>query len=264
MNNSTPAWAREYFGDDADAIQAAVWNSLEDTATAMLDVHAAARSKKKFAAGGARMTNQFERMVEHVTNLGIEGTEVVETGTWYSLPLIRNTLLYPIRADVDGFEPGDQWPRREVSGVVQELFAVTDSLTPRWVAETLAGLDLSELVVRRSLAELAERTPRPRLVLVIYEMDLSGLKRAWWGRADLVDQTGTLHWVTERSLLTAPLPTPLVSLSAPETEDDRFDSGDLPEVPMEGRSDADRKLDVPPTSEKPDTTEDDAAKSDED
>ncbi|MEU4095270.1 hypothetical protein [Streptomyces sp. NPDC026673] len=99
------------------------------------------------------------------------------------------------------------------------------------------------------------------MVLILFEMDLSGLKRVWWGQTDLVDDVGTLRWLTERSLLTAPLVTPLVGLN-PEAEDDRFDSGDLPDVPMTGRSDAERKLDVPPKTEKADETEDDAAESD--
>lgn len=262
MNSSIPAWCRRRFGDDAVAIQAAVWEALKDTEEATLDVQAVARSKKRFAAGGARMTNQFERLVERVIDLGVEGTEVVKTGTWYELPLVHNTLLYPVRADVDGDEPDDQWPLKQLSNLVQELFAATDSSARRWVADTFAGLELTDLELRPSLAELAGRDPNPGLVLIVFEMDSSGLKRIWWGQADLLDGAGTLRWVTERSLLTNPLGTPLF-LVGPGSEDDRFDSGDLPDVPMAGRSDAERKQDVPPKTEKADEIEDDAAESDE-
>ncbi|MEU4095269.1 hypothetical protein [Streptomyces sp. NPDC026673] len=59
MDEATPGWVRARFGDDAESIQAAVWNALADTEEAVLDVHGVARSKKRFAAGSARMTNQL-------------------------------------------------------------------------------------------------------------------------------------------------------------------------------------------------------------
>lgn len=262
MNSSTAGWARGFFGDDAEVVGQAVWNALTDTSEAMLDVQAVARSKRRFASGGARMTNQYEQLVDRILDLGIEGTEVVKTGTWYRLPLVHNCVLYPVRAEVDGDEPGNQWPRN-LSGVVQDLFAITDTKSQRWVAEPLVDADLPPVEVRPSLLDLAARDPRPRLVLVIYEMDLSGLKRVWWGQADLLDDAGTLGWVTERSLLTAPQRGGLFALPS-STEDDRFDSGDLPEVPMAGRPESDRNLNVPPTIEKADDTEGDTAESDED
>lgn len=264
MNSTAPSWAGEYFGDDAEDIRAAVWRALEDTESAMLDVMAAARSKKGFAAGSTRMTNQYERLVEHIVALGIEGTEVVKTGTWYDLPLVHDTLLYPVRAEVDGTEPDNQWPARQLSGLMQELFAVTDSKAERWVADTLAGLDVPELVVRRSLAELVVRRPRPRLVLIVYEMDRTGLKRAWWGQADLQDTTGSLRWVTERSLLATSSDAALSAVADGQPDEDRFDSGKPPEVPMAGRSESDRKLDVPPQTERDETTEQDASEGNED
>ncbi|MBL3669788.1 hypothetical protein JL475_28160 [Streptomyces sp. M2CJ-2] len=265
MGSSVPQWAREQYGDDADAIRAAVWWSLEDTQEATLDVRAAARSRYGFAPGGARMTNQFERLVERILDLRVEGTEIVKTGTWYKLPLVHNTLLFPVCTEVDGTEPPSHWPRnRELSGLVKEIFAATSPTTKLWVADPLPDLEASELVLRPSLAELAERDPRPHLVLVVYEMDRSGLKRAWWGMVELLDEMGTLGWLTERSLLTAPERTPLFAVSDLNADDDRFDSGDLPEVPMAGRSDEERKLGLPPTTEAAEETEDDSAESDED
>ncbi|MFF4307375.1 hypothetical protein [Streptomyces sp. NPDC001601] len=210
------------------------------------------------------MTNQFERLVERILDLGLEGTEIVKTGTWYKLPLVHNTVLFPVCADVDGTEPPSHWPRnKEPSGLVREIFAATSPSAKLWVAEPLPDLDMPELVLRPSLAELAERDPRPHLVLVVYEMDRSGLKRAWWGKAELLDEAGSLGWITERSLLTAPEGTPLFAVRDTDTDDDRFDSGDLPEVPMTGRSDEERKLGTPPTTEMAEETEDDSAESDE-
>ncbi|MFC7869314.1 hypothetical protein ACFU5B_36615 [Streptomyces murinus] len=266
MNSSTPQWAREQYGDDADSIRAAVWWALEDTQEATLDVRASARSKYGFAPGGARMTNQFERLVERILDLGLEGTEVVKTGAWYKLPLVHNTVLFPVCADVEGSEPPNHWPRnKRLSGLVKEIFAATSPSAKLWVAEPLPDLDVQELILRPSLEELAERDPRPQLVLVVYEMDSSGLKRAWWGKAALLDEeTGSLEWITERSVLGAPKGTPLFAVPGAGADDDRFDSGDLPEVPMSGRSEEERKLEIPPTTEVAEETEDDSAESDED
>jgi hypothetical protein len=209
------------------------------------------------------MTNQYERLNDHILTLGIEGTEIVKTGTWYRLPMVHDTILFPICADVDGAEPPSHWPQsRGLSKLVQEIFAATSPEAKFWISEALPGLEVPELVLRPSLAELATRDPRPELVLVWYEMDRSGLKRAWWGKAELLDDSGNLRWVTERSLLTAPERTPLVAVLNQDT-DDRFDSGDLPEVPMSGRSEEERKLNIPPMTEAADTTEEDSAESDE-
>lgn len=264
MGSSAPRWAREQYGDNADAIRAAIWWALEDTQEATLDVRAAARSKYGFAPGGARMTNQFERLVERILDLGIDGTEIVKTGSWYKLPLVHNTLLFPLCADVDGSEPPSHWPRsRKLSELVKEIFAATSPSTKLWFADPLPDLEVPELVLRPTLADLADRDPHPDLVLVVYEMDRSGLKRAWWGKAELLDETGALGWLTERSPLTTPQGTPLVAVPDLNAHDDRFDSGDLPEVPMTGRSERERKLDVPPTTEADEEIEGDSAESDE-
>ncbi|MET9842001.1 hypothetical protein ABZZ01_30075 [Streptomyces virginiae] len=261
MDSSTPQWARRQYGDDADVVSGAVWDALKDTEEAALDVRSVARSGHGFAPGSARMTNQYERLIDHILALGIEGTEIVKTGTWYRLALVHNTVLFPVCADVDGMEPPSHWPQgRGLSKLVQEIFAATSPEAKFWISDSIPGLEVPELVLRPSLAELASRDPRPELVLVWYEMDRSGLKRAWWGKAELLDETGNLRWVTERSLLTAPAP--LFAVRDQDT-DDRFDSGDLPEVPMSGRSDEERKLGIPPTTEAADTTEEDSAESDE-
>ncbi|WP_149182308.1 hypothetical protein [Streptomyces sp. TRM49041] len=263
MDSSTPQWALRQYGDDADAIGVAAWKALEDTEEAVLDVRAVARSKHGFASGGARMTNQYERLIEHILDLGIEGTEIVKTGSWYRLPLVHDTVLFPVCAEVDGTEPPSHWPRgRDLSKLVQEIFAATSPEAKFWISDPIPGLDVAELVLRPSLAELAARDPRPELVLVWYEMNRSGLKRAWWGKAELLDESGNLRWLTERSLLTAPERTPLFAIPDRDA-DDRFDSGDLPEVPMTGRSDEERKLGTPPTTEVAEATEEDSAESDE-
>ncbi|MEU3881777.1 hypothetical protein [Streptomyces californicus] len=263
MTSSTPSWARKQYGDDADAIGGAVWDALKDTEEAALDVRSVARSRHGFASGGARMTNQYERLIDHVLALGIDGTEIVKTGTWYRLALVHNTVLFPVCADVDGTEPPSRWPQsRGLSKLVTEIFAATSPEAKFWISDTIPGLDVPELVLRPSLAELASRDPRPELVLVWYEMDRSSLQRAWWGKAELLDDSGNLRWITERSLLTAPERTHMFAVRDEHT-DERFDSGDLPEVPMTGRSDEERKLDIPPTTEAADTTEEDSAESDE-
>lgn len=262
LTEQIPAWVRSRFGEDAGRIQGALWDALKETERATLEAQGAVAYPQQFTAGGARMTTQFGAFVDCLIGLGIEGTEVVKTGNWHSLALVRDTIFYPVHANVQGDEPDTHWPKRRLSGLVQELFAVTDSKAPQWVADTLDGYEALPPELRPSLAELATRDPRPGLVLVVFEMDRSGLKRVWWGQANLLDPSGNLSWITERSMLRGPLSTPMFPLNS-TLEDDRFDSGDLPEVPMAGRSEADRRLGIPPTTEKADETEGDAAESDE-
>lgn len=257
------AWASARFGEDAPGLRLAIQMALLDTETAMLETHAAGRSKHKFAAGAARMTNQYDRIAEHVLDLGIPGAELIKPGTFYKLVLVHNTLLYPYRVDdVDGFEPGDKWPKK-LSVVMRELFALAEAPAPRWVADTLVDVEEPELVFRKSLAELAERVPRPGLVLIPYEMNLSGLQRAWWGQANLLDEAGNLHWVTEKSLLTNGAASRLVSVPE-QRAGEHFASGDLPEVALSPRSAAARATGVPPQSENEHDASADAAEGNED
>ncbi|WP_406112867.1 hypothetical protein [Kitasatospora purpeofusca] len=209
------------------------------------------------------MTNQYERLVDCIVDLGIEGTERVKPGTFYELVLVRNTLLYPYQVDGEQAEPGSKWPKK-LSAVVRELFDIADAPDhPRWIADTLVELQPGQLVVRRSLADLAERDPKPGLVLIPYQMTLSGLHRAWWGQARLVDGAGSLQWVTEASLLTTG---PIRRLTSVPKQPDAvagFDSGTMPEVPLSSRSDAVRQRGDEPLTE-PTKIEPKTAESDED
>lgn len=263
VDGPMPAWATARFGEDASGLRLAIQMGLLDTETAMLESHVAGRSEHRFVAGAARMTNQYDRIAEHVLDLGIPGTELIKPGTFYRLVLVHNTLLYPYRVDdVDGFEPGDKWPKK-LSGVMRELFALAEVPAPRWVADPLVEVEEPELVFRKSLAELAERDPRPGLVLIPYEMNLSGLQRAWWGQANLLDEAGNLHWVTEKSLLTTGAGARLVAVPD-QRAGDGFASGDLPEVAVSTRSAAARATGVPPQSETEYDASVDAAEGDED
>ncbi|WP_034089680.1 hypothetical protein [Streptacidiphilus albus] len=263
MSDSIPAWAQDDFGEHAAEVRNAVLSALRTTGKTMLEVKAVANSRRNFAPAGARMTNQFERLTQHLEALDLPETELVKTGTWYELALVMNRLFYPVWIEGVDREPGDQWPKKSLSGVVRELFAVTDSGRPRWVEDPLLGLDVPELVVRRSLAELAGRDPRPRLVLVMYETDHGGLHRAWWGQAELVDESGALRWLAEPELLSSDGTATLASVPQ-QRDEDRFDAGAPPEVPMAERSAHERGLDITPQTEKPEPTEDDATASEED
>lgn len=267
MSETGAVWSAALFGQDTLRIQGAVEAGLLDTRDAMLDVHAVARSGKQYAAAGARMTNQFDRVAEHVLDLGIEGTRLVPVGTFYELILVRSALLYPFRIDTQKrSDPGERWPRK-ITKVVAELFAGFGPQA-QWSAEALPGIEVDppEPDLRRSLAELAEMDPRPALVLIPYVMNLSGLHGAWWGQASLLDSEGHLDWASRFTALSVEQPGRPVSLSQPRTSPSVFDSGEMPQVPLVTRSDAERhvirKLDQPVKTEY-DASESDAAKSDE-
>ncbi|MFG2091658.1 MULTISPECIES: hypothetical protein [unclassified Spirillospora] len=252
------------FGEDASAIRVAIEAALAETQEAMRDSHTAGRSSKKFTAGSSRMTNQFERLVEQIVALDIEGTEQVSVdGVFYELALVHNVLLYPYQIDLKkGAEPGDRWPKPKLSRVIRELFKLTEPQQGQWVEDTFEGMEVPGIELRRTLAELALRAPRPSLVLIPYAMNLSGLQRAWWGQATLLDEAGHMRWITECSeLATAPIT--LSEAAQQGSDQDGFSSGDVPSITMSARSEADRHGKVPPRTESEDDQAD-AVERDED
>ncbi|MBV9022517.1 MAG: hypothetical protein JO362_01635 [Streptomycetaceae bacterium] len=267
MSEGNPLWSAALFGQDALRIQGAVEAGLLDTRDAMLDVHAVARSGKQYAAAGARMTNQFDRVAEHVLGLEIDGTRMVPVGTFYELVLVRNILLYPFRIDTQKrSDPGEKWPRK-ITKIVAELFSAFGPQA-RWAEEALPGIGVEppEPDLRRSLAELAELSPRPALVLIPYVMNLSGLHGAWWGQANLLDGAGHLDWASRFTALSVEQHGRPASVPQPRAAQPVFDSGELPHVMLATRSDAERnmirKLDLPVKTEH-EASESDTAKSDE-
>jgi hypothetical protein len=263
MPGESPVWSAAVFGQDTLRIQEAVEAGLLDTRDAMLDVHAVARSGKQYAAAGARMTNQFDRVAERVLDLGIEGARMVPVGTFYELALVHNALLYPFRIDTQKrADPGERWPRK-ISKIVAELFA---AFGPRadWAADAIPGIGVEapEPDLRRSLAQLAELDPRPALVLIPYVMNLSGLQGAWWGQASLRDREGHLDWASRFTALATEKPGRLVSLPQPRAVQAGFDSDELPTVSMATRPAVERLRDLAPQTEH-EASESDAAESDE-
>ncbi|WP_329087960.1 hypothetical protein [Streptosporangium sp. NBC_01469] len=257
MEKITPPWAVSLFGEeDASRIAEAVVMSLLATENAMLNTHAQAESKRQFAAAGARMTNQFDQLVKNITDLKIPNTYIVERlGVWYELVVVHDVLLFPYRDDTkDRAEPGDKWPKK-VTKIVRELF--TFSPAPSWEAPPLEGMeDDDKIEVRKALANL---TPSPQLVLIPYVMNLSGARRVWWGQGTMLNSSGELKWVGgPDSLLSAGKPK---STRVPK-QAAGFDTGDLPETEMKIRPEADRKLNVPPTTER-ESADADTAENDE-
>ncbi|MFC4588639.1 hypothetical protein [Sphaerisporangium corydalis] len=244
METSSPRWAVTLFGTDADRIREAAATSLAETEDAMLSAHAVGRSKHQFAASGARMTNQFERLLDNIMELDIPGTRVVEhLAVFYKLVLVHDVLLFPYRADTkERVEPSDKWPKK-VSKIVRELFAFAPER--RWETPSLfeTGAD-NKVELRATLASLPEST---QLVLVPYVMNLSGLRAAWWGQAALAGKGSLLQWVHKPESLLSQNQTRATGV--PPYSAHSFDAGDMPEAKMTVRSDAERKFNVPPVTE---------------
>lgn len=257
MEKITPPWAVSLFGkEDAHRIAEAVVMSLLATENAMLNTHAQAESKLQFAAAGARMTNQFDQLVKHINALDIPNTRIVERlGVWYKLVIVHDVLLFPYRDDTkERAEPGGKWPKK-VTKIVRELF--TFSPAPSWETPTLDGMEDDEKIeVRKALASLI---PTPQLVLIPYVMNLSGVRQVWWGQGAMLNSSGELEWVGgPESLLSVGKAKPTrVSEQAAG-----FDTGDLPETEITIRPEADRKRNVPPSTER-ESADADAAENDE-
>ncbi|MFV2196825.1 hypothetical protein [Nocardiopsis sp. LOL_012] len=201
------------------------------------------------------MTNQFDRLLDHVMELGIPDTFTVQPkGAFYRLVVVQGALLFPYHdGSTHRAEPSSTWPKPTVSQVVKELFSFAGASS--WIQESLEGLDVrteDEVTLRPGLADLPDDT---RLVLIPYTMNLSGLLQAWWGEAVLVDDQGSLEWKSgpeELPLLTADERTgtrPFESVDQPRAQE-RFDSGDLPEVLLSARSVSDRQLGIAPMTER--------------
>lgn len=170
-------------------------------------------------------------------------------GFQFELVRVGNALLYPFC-----FSKRDSNVRtakiQNVWSVIRELFAFAP---PSQQADIFGEyeFDPSSVELGPKLAALPKDT---RLVLVPFACNASGLLKPYWGVAALANDSGSLDWIIDPEPL--PLPTaPTLKLGIPQqkTEHPGFDEGEQPIVALAPRPSADRKLDVPPTTEAPPT-----------
>ncbi|GAA4899410.1 hypothetical protein [Streptomonospora salina] len=249
MEKTPAAWSVARFGDDARRLRTALGAAMSNMQDIVLDAQAHSGSETQYVAGAARRTNQFDRVCDRVMELELPETyRFRPDGVDYDLVVVQNTILFPYRdGTVLREAPGAVWPR-DLSNIVRELFTFTGK--PIYEQPTIEGM-ASEVELRPKLARLPENT---QLVLVPYLMNKSGVLRAWWGRASLVDEDGGLAWKSGVEELPIPMAAqqgtrPNSVLPQQREDEERFDSGTAPEVPLMQRSEIDKRLEVPPETE---------------
>lgn len=246
MEISASAWASELFEDEQTA------RDVRDRiGQALVDMQANARSSQQDADvsstqvhGVARYRGAFERVSEQLADL--PGAQLVRpNGFQFDLVRIGNGLLYPFC-----FSKKDSNVRtariQNVWSVIRELFAFAP---PSEQADLFGGyaFDPSAVELRPRLAALPEDT---RLVLVPFACNAAGLLKPYWGVAALADESGTLEWVIDPESLPLPdAPTPKLTIPQQLAGHPGFDEGEQPIVALAPRTDAERKLDIPPVSE---------------
>ncbi|GHE76141.1 hypothetical protein ABZ508_09545 [Streptomyces lavendulocolor] len=134
---------------------------------------------------------------------------------------------------------------------IRELFTFAPRPSQTSIFDEHPDLGPGSVEVRARLASLPEGT---QLVLVPYACNPRGLLKPYWGVVSLVDEEGTLEWVT------APEPLPLaaaptrrrLSVIPPQVstlQHASFDSGERPVPLLFARPDGEQGRDVPPMTE---------------
>ncbi|WP_406220584.1 hypothetical protein [Streptomyces decoyicus] len=250
MDIPVSAWASELFDGEeaARTVRDRIGQGLVDMQANAQASHLEADVSSTQVHGVARYRGGYERVSAALKS--IPGAELVKpNGFQFELVRVGNALLYPFC-----FSKRDSNVRtakiQNVWSVIRELFAFAP---PSQQADIFGEyeFDPSSVELGPKLAALPKDT---RLVLVPFACNASGLLKPYWGVAALANDSGSLDWIIDPEPL--PLPTaPTLKLGIPQqkTEHPGFDEGEQPIVALAPRPSADRKLDVPPTTEAPPT-----------
>ncbi|NEW71027.1 hypothetical protein [Streptomyces rhizosphaericus] len=246
MDTPVSPWASTLFNDEQTARTV-----RERIGQALVDMQANARASQQEAEvtstqvhGVARYRGAFERVSAQLAD--IPGAQLVKpNGFQFDLVRIGSGLLYPFcftkkDANVRTAKIQNVW------SVIRELFAFAP---PSQQADLFGeyGFDPSGVELRPRLAALPEGT---RLVLVPFACNAAGLLKPYWGVAALADESGTLEWIVDpEPLPLADAPTPKLTIPQQVAGHPGFDQGEQPIVELAPRSNAERKLGVPPVTE---------------
>jgi hypothetical protein len=203
------------------------------------------------------MSRKFETLVE--TFKSVEGVQRVKpAGAQQELLILRGSLLFPFRYAKDRSVNimHARISERKPSALVKALF---DRFAPEPVMWQLPLLGDKEQVESKSLARSLDRIPADtKLVLIGYACNAdAGLLDVWWGRAELLDDQGSLRW---HDCDPVPLPSAgqgrvRFSVVGPDSSappaSPKFDQGDMPTPPLTPRPPVERENDVPPNAEEP-------------
>ncbi|MDQ0911216.1 hypothetical protein QFZ22_007201 [Streptomyces canus] len=231
-------WTDNLFGDlEPDNVQRRISQALQDMNDNARRAQGDANSRRKHTYGITRYNNSHERLQEQFD--GVEGAYRINAGKSFNWDLIvvGKALLYPFHYAHQHKDVREAKIPNVHQGIVN-LFQFAPPPTPIvdiFGDEHMPGYGPVE---HGRLYGLPRDT---RLVLVPFASNDSGLLKAYWGIAALVDETGALEWTT------TPEPLPVASSTRPTldivqrhgaaSEVVTFDSGDAPVAELSPRPD---------------------------
>lgn len=263
MNHAQPHWAVALFGEErVGLIQERLGQALVDMQENARAAQHEGDVETNHPYGWTRWPGSYRQVARQFED--VEGATIFKpNGFPFNLVHIQRGLLYPFR-----FSTEDTSVRQaklpSVGPFIRELF----TFAPEPSQPTLFGdheFGPGSVEVRPRLSALPAGT---RLVLVPYACNPHGLLKPYWGLASLVDDQGSLEWVTTPEplpLSATPTRRRLSSVPQQATAPDHvsFDAGEQPVPLLFARPDVEEKRDVPPMTEQ-DPTEPLANEDDED
>ncbi|GII80682.1 hypothetical protein Sru01_56640 [Sphaerisporangium rufum] len=240
-------WAVERFGERAASVRGRLAASLLEAAGNAQDAQQSSRSGKRYAYGSTLMARRYEALVDGFRD--DPGFRVVRPhGSPHHLVVLDGNLLLPFRYAEDDTTPISDarvGPGR-VSSLVRELFTRFGPRASFFQESLDLGVDedaedpddtggAGRPDPRVVLAQLPDDT---RLIPVAYAANAqAGLLKLFWGEAELIDDTGHVHWVhCEQIPLSAALTGGSAAAPAvPPVPAARFDQGAVPDIGLVGR-----------------------------
>lgn len=246
-------WAADAFGEHVEVLRERIPAAIAVAHSRARAGHDAARSTKLRVYGTTLWECQHEELVTAVVS--IDGAKVAKFGG-YELPVLAGKVLFPLKyADRSGVPVDNARLPVPVSGQRQRLFGAhaTEAERPHpYLDESWADYDQPEGY--EVFPQLGDGT---ELIVIAYACNLeAGVLNIEWGRAEHVGD-GELLWGEHTSL-------PLIStgLAGIAAHGDglsatgqgsgapRFDAAEEPGLAFGPRPFGDRKLDVPPQTER--------------
>ncbi|TLG10270.1 hypothetical protein FEK35_13790 [Nocardia cyriacigeorgica] len=246
-------WEADAFGEHVEVLRERIPAALAVAHTRARAGHDAARSTKLRVYGTTLWECQHEELVAAV--MSIDGAKVAKFGG-YELPVVADRVLFPLRyADRSGVPVKNARLPVPVSGQRQRLFGAHATEVERphpYLDESWADYDLPEDY--EVFPQLGDGT---ELIVIAYACNLeAGVMNIEWGRAKHVGG-GELLWGEHTPLPLVPAGLPGIAkdsdglnTAGQGSDVPRFDAAEEPGLPLGPRPSGDRKLDVPPLTER--------------
>ncbi|WP_442727697.1 hypothetical protein OG411_13185 [Streptomyces pseudogriseolus] len=231
-------WTDDLFGGvKPDEVQRRISQALQDMNDNARRAQGDANSRRKHTYGITRYNNCHERLQEQFAE--VRGAYRINAGKSFAwdLVVVGKALLYPFHYAHQDKDVREARIPNVHRGIV-DLFQFAPPPTPVVDLFGEAHMPGYGPVEQGRLYGLPRDT---RLVLIPFASNDSGLLKAYWGIAALVDDSGALEWTT------APEPLPVATIARPTLDIVQrqraaadavtFDSGEAPVAELSPKRD---------------------------